>query len=89
MRRGRLVRVNPDILADHLLYRAAVDENGAPTGFVEEMIKVFGGTSLENILANAAELDWRATRAGENEAVLAATWRELRRSLPVPARVDC
>ena len=32
MRRGRLVRVNPDVLADHLLYRAAVDENGTPTG---------------------------------------------------------
>lgn len=82
MRRGRLVRVSPDVLADHLLYRAAVDANGAPTGFVEAMIKAFGTTSLENILTNAAELDWRAVTTATHEPVLATTWRDLRNLLP-------
>jgi hypothetical protein len=58
LRRGRLVRVSPDVLADHLLFRAAVDETGKPTGFIDHMVASFG-SSIENILANAAELDWR------------------------------
>lgn len=82
MRRGRLVRVNPDVLADHLLYRAAVSETGSPTGFVDAMIKAFAPTSLENILANAAELDWRATATATHESVLATTWREMLDILP-------
>ena len=49
----------PDVLADHLLYIAAVDELGRPTGFVDRMVTLFR-PSLENILANAAELDWRS-----------------------------
>ena len=59
LRRGRLVRVSPDILADHLLFMAAVDDLGRPTGFVDRMVALFR-PSLENIVANAAELDWRA-----------------------------
>jgi hypothetical protein len=82
MRRGRLVRVNPDVLADHLLYRAAVDANGAPTRFVEAIIEHFRPTSLENILANAAELDWRGATSTDQEPVLRATWRDLARALP-------
>jgi len=81
-RRGRLVRVSPDVLADHLLYRAAVDENGAPTGFVDEMIRAFAPDLLENILANAAELDWRAAAASTHESVLATTWRDILATLP-------
>jgi hypothetical protein len=82
VRHGRLVRVSPDVLADHLLYRAAVDETGHPTGFVEEMVSTFSPTLLENILANAAELDWRAPATAKHEAVLATTWKNLRESLP-------
>lgn len=77
MRRGRVVRVSPDVLADHLLYKAAVDEMGRPTGFVDLMVKSFP-SSLENILANAAELDWRSASATPgNEPVLTAIWRDV------------
>jgi hypothetical protein len=81
MRRGRLVRVSPDVLADHLLYRAAVDENGNPTGFVDAMVASFR-PSLENILANGAELDWRASATAHHESVLEAVWRDLLQLLP-------
>lgn len=82
LRRGRFIRVSPDILADHLLYKAAVDENGRPTGFVEEMVRAFARTQLDNILANAAELDWRAWATANHESVLATTWRDLLARLP-------
>jgi hypothetical protein len=81
MRRGRLVRVSPDVLADHLLYRAAVDETGRSTGFVDTMVTSFP-PSLENILANAAELDWRSTAIAGHESVLTTVWRDMFQLLP-------
>ena len=80
-RRGRLVRVSPDVLADHLLYIAAVDELGRPTGFVDRVVALFP-PSLENILANAAELDWRSETVDTPNAVLGAVWRDLLDRLP-------
>ena len=60
LRRGRLVRVTPDVLADHLLFLKAIAPNGQPTGFIDNVFQAFGETHLSNILANAAELDWRS-----------------------------
>lgn len=81
LRRGRLVRVSPDVLADHLLYMAAVDDLGKPTGFVDQMVTSFR-PSLENILANAAELDWRSETTDGPESVLRTVWRDLFQLLP-------
>ena len=80
-RRGRLVRVSPDVLADHLLYIAAVDDLGKPTGFVDHIVARFP-SSLENILANAAELDWRSETVDDPNSVLRAVWRDLEDLLP-------
>ncbi|MEQ1871805.1 MAG: DUF4062 domain-containing protein, partial [Vicinamibacterales bacterium] len=81
VRRGRLVRVSPDVLADHLLYMAAVDDSGQPTGFVDRMVAQFR-PQLENILANAAELDWRSETADGPTSVLRTVWRDLMELLP-------
>ena len=80
-RRGRLVRVSPDVLADHLLYIAAVNDLGKPTGFVDHIVSLFP-SSLENILANAAELDWRSETVGGPNSVLRAVWCDLEDLLP-------
>ena len=80
-RRGRFVRVSPDVLADHLLYIAAVDDLGKPTGFVDHIVSLFP-SSLENILANAAELDWRSETVDGPNSVLRAVWRDLEDLLP-------
>ena len=80
-RRGRLVRVGPDVLADHLLYIAAVDDLGKPTGFVDDVVALFP-SSLENILANAAELDWRSETVDGPNSVLRAVWHDLKDLLP-------
>jgi hypothetical protein len=64
------------------LYRAAVDEMGRPTGFVDRVVATYPA-SLENILANAAELDWRsATASPGSEPVLRAVWQDLMTLLP-------
>lgn len=81
-RRGRFVRVSPDVLADHLLYRAAIDQRGKTTGFVDEVLEHFGWTFLGNILANAAELDWRGTTTRQHDLVLTNTWQLIREKLP-------
>jgi hypothetical protein len=81
-RRGRFLRVSPDILGDHLLYRAAISERGEVTGFVEAVVKVFSPTLLGNILANGAELDWRAAVTSAHPPVLTETWKRLGESLP-------
>jgi hypothetical protein len=81
-RRGRIVRVSPDVLGDHLLYQAAVDQNGTPTRFIERMLDTFPPAFLENILANAAELDWRATASNQSEPVLGNTWAGLLGRMP-------
>ncbi len=54
---------------------------GRPTGFVDAMVKSFR-PSMENILANAAELDWRSTATAHHEAVLEAVWRDMLQLLP-------
>lgn len=81
-RRGRLIRVTPDVLGDHLLYRAAVNRSREPTGFVDNVVSHFGSSVLGNILANAAELDWRGTETGQHDPVLTHTWRVLQTRLP-------
>jgi hypothetical protein len=60
---------------------AAVDDTGKPTGFVDEMVTLFR-PSLENILANAAELDWRSATTDGAGPVLGAVWRDLLHLLP-------
>lgn len=82
LRRGRLVRTSPDVLGDHLLHSAALDANGKPTGFVDDMVKAFAPAYFANILGNAAELDWRAATNDGPPSVLSNVWREVLRSLP-------
>lgn len=82
LRRGRLIRVTPDVLADHLLYRASVDGNGRATGFVERALAVFGPAYFENLLSNAAELDWRTAEGSAHDKVLTTIWRDLMQAVP-------
>lgn len=76
-RRGRLLRVSPDVLADHLMHRAAVAVNGRSTGFVEDILEAFASDHLGNILSNASELDWRAAQTQAHAPVLTDTWTSL------------
>lgn len=82
VRRGETVRVAPDVLADHLLFQAAVTEQGESTGFVDQVVSCFGWDLLENTVANAGELEWRSRALGEETKVLDSVWSELLGALP-------
>jgi len=62
LKKGRLVKIVPDVLSDHILYELCISENGRPSGFVEFIYNKFKRTHLKNILKNIAELDWREGR---------------------------
>ena len=77
--RGRLRRIVPDVLADHVLHRACLDAKGRPTGYAETLLERYGGTSLTKMLRNLAELDWRIGRSAGASTVLEEVWQELTR----------
>lgn len=43
IRRGKLVRIAPDALADHILHRRCFTPQGQPTGFAEQIYERFRG----------------------------------------------
>lgn len=81
LRRGRLLRIAPDVLADHLLHRACVTGQGRPTRYVERLFAHFqqSGLVTMRLLTNLAELDWRQRRADDAPPdLLRAVWQALR-----------
>lgn len=77
--RGRLRRIVPDVLADHILHRACIDQQGRPTGRADALLSRYGDLAIVELLRNLAELDWRI---GQEEpadvALLDAFWRDTR-----------
>lgn len=76
-RRGQLLRLVPDVLADHLLHEACVAV-GRATGFAERAFALAGPSHQAEVLRNLAELDWRI-RASTSEPldVLGQVWLQL------------
>jgi hypothetical protein len=59
LRGGGLVRIVPDVLADHLLHRECVTAAGQPTRYADVVFAAFERASGARVLQNMAELDWR------------------------------
>ncbi len=60
IRRGGLLRLVPDVLADTIAEKACIDERtGQPTGYVDELFDQLAGKALQNLLVNVGKLDWR------------------------------
>lgn len=72
--RGRLRRVIPDVLADHILHRACIDNAGNPTGRSDALMERYGDISLRQLLRNLAELDWRIGQGDSDLQLLAGFW---------------
>jgi hypothetical protein len=83
--RGRLRRIVPDVLADHILHRACLDAKGRPTGYADHLVDRYAGTSLTSLLRNLAELDWRIGMTAGASALLNEVWQNLREAF---ARAD-
>ncbi len=78
LRRGRSLRITPDVLADHVLANLCVAANGIPTGIAEILFDHFLEHSPERVLRNLAELDWRIERSsGKGIDLLAKIWTKL------------
>lgn len=78
--RGRLRRIVPDVLADHLLHRACVDATGRPTGYADELVRRYTEVSLTSLLRNLAELDWRVGLTAGASTLLTQVWRDLQQA---------
>jgi transcriptional regulator with XRE-family HTH domain len=60
IRRGGLLRLVPDVLADTIAEKACIDERtGQATGYVDELFNQLAGKALQNLLVNVGKLDWR------------------------------
>ena len=76
--RGRLRRIIPDVLADHILHRSCVDGQGRPNGYADVLVERYGGISFAALLRNLAELDWRIGQTRSGQRVLVDVWDGLR-----------
>lgn len=79
LRRGRTLRVAPDLLADFLVADACVDpRTGAPTGYADRVRTAIGGELAQHLIRNLAKLDWRVTREHDGSSrVLEDIWTAL------------
>lgn len=59
VRRGKSLRIAPDVLSEHILATACLTKQGLPKGYVQDIFDSFGKLCLKSIVRNFAELDWR------------------------------
>jgi hypothetical protein len=75
--RGRLRRIIPDVLADHILHKACLDQQDRPTGYADQLVDRYAATSLTPLLRNLAELDWRIGQTAGASTLLEEVWDNL------------
>jgi hypothetical protein len=79
VRRGQLVRLTPDVLADHILHSACLTPQGVATRFADQVFEAFAGEHLAQLLRNLAELDWRVRAGGDRDPdLLNRVWGQIR-----------
>lgn len=79
VRRGRLVRVTPDVLSDHILREASINSQGVPTGYAHKVFQHFFDLQPANVLRNLAELDWRMYHTIGDLGLLNDIWAAIER----------
>ena len=78
IRRGKALRITPDVLADHLLEDACLTRSGQPTGYGRQVYDAFGSEHQIRVFANLAELDWRRRASGRPVVdLLTNIWSEI------------
>lgn len=80
LRRGRRLRVVPDLLADFIRAEVSYDDhNGLPTGYAETVFAAVQNALATNLLINLSQLDWRLSADGVQAALLSEIWSSLER----------
>jgi hypothetical protein len=70
LRKGKNLRITPDVLADHILHEACLTEQGESTGYAQEIFEAFREIYPTQVLRNLAELDWRVSFSSGQETNL-------------------
>ncbi|QYO62136.1 hypothetical protein [Leptolyngbya sp. 7M] len=73
LRRGNKLRITPDVLADHILHKACLTDQGDSTGYAQEIFEAFREIYPTQVLRNLAELDWRVRSSNDQETNLLDT----------------
>lgn len=80
-KRGGQYRIAPDLLADFIVEKACVGENGASTGYAESVFDAANGKQMEHLLLNLGKLDWRRANGDpSNSRLLDGVWSKLKPS---------
>ena len=79
LRRGDNLRITPDVLADHILHRACLTEQGDSTGYAQQVFDKFMQICPAQVLNNLAELDWRIhCTTDKTTDLLRDVWEKIR-----------
>lgn len=79
LRRGRKLRVVPDLLSDYIRSFASYDEkNKKSTGYVDRVFKELQDDLATNMLINIGQLDWRLSADGVQASLLDEVWSSLK-----------
>lgn len=82
LKRGYLMRLTPDVLSDHILFKNASKYIDHETNlFIAEIYDIFHEVSLNNLIINVAELDWRVKLKGEETNYLNGIWTNIEQDL--------
>ncbi len=80
VKRGSRLRLQPDLLADHILVTACFDRTlGRATGYVDRIWKVSSPELRRNLIVNVARIDWRLSETISPDSMLNEAWRALDR----------
>ena len=82
-RRGRQLRVVPDLLGEFLVADSCVNPaTGSSTRFAEAVFAKAEGALAQNVIMSVARLDWRVSRERQRDStVLDGIWESLTRDL--------
>ena len=78
LRRGNILRLVPDVLADHILHQANVTPQGRPTKYADSVFEKFASLCPSEVLRNLSELDWRLKRSDAQASdLLSSIWQSI------------
>ena len=81
VKRGSRLRIQPDLLADHILVKACFDRTlEQVTGYAGRIWKAGSATLRRNLIVNVARIDWRLSKSGMSpDSMLTEAWCVLER----------
>lgn len=80
IRRGRTLKINPDVLSDYILHTACIGQEGTFRTFPKKVAIAFDQIkgARRNLLQNLAKLDWRLHRGEDRkQSIFEPFWKKI------------